>query len=654
MKKSSRILLTLAIILALFSAGLYFINKIFLPIQLKAIVIKNAEQTLHRKVTFDAFSYNIFKGFTLNNVTITSKDEPGKTFLHIDTLTAQIFFPALLSKNIILSAVHINNLSAHITRLNSNTWNFSDLLNHPHTAQTKTPLLINGLDIINASFTITDLAHATEYTEIINQVNIKGSLSFAGNFHLAGNLAFPATQGSASLTLVRDNNKQKIKCLLNLRNIAPLRYLRFLPTPETYSLTDLTIQSADTEVLIEKDTVLITGKAQIQDIDATPSPGYRAQGDLALNKIHLTITPKGLNYKGAFQLQGATLSWGEDHSLSGNLSMNKTQASLQGSNWTLGSEATIEGLFISIGNNQRFQSDITLSGLRASQTDNVITATSDITLNNAAAALDKDQSFSGNVTLKNTAVTFNGPDINATADILVNGLKASVRDTILNAALSSQASTLSLNSDGLDVRLAPIFTQCDVKSQGLHFTGTPSAMMHAVQSKNTALAPVYNGTINLTNGTLTGIPFIDKATHINGSLLLENDTLATRDLSFTTLGSTINANGKVSHLDQPIFNLSAKANPIDLAHLKTLSPQLFNNNNLDYSGTADLTVTLKGPASRLSKDGVSAVLLVKDAAVSSKNLNISLQHINGDLSYKAPILDWSNLSLDFQDKTLPS
>ena len=121
-----KIILITAIIAVFITAGIFYVNKVLLPVQIRGMIIKSAEEQLGRKVSFDDLSYNPLKGIIITNLTINSKDKPDEVFIHIQEASAQVLILPLLQKKIIIPAVRINSPSIRLVRFDENLWNWSD------------------------------------------------------------------------------------------------------------------------------------------------------------------------------------------------------------------------------------------------------------------------------------------------------------------------------------------------------------------------------------------------------------------------------------------------------------------------------------------------------------------------------------------------
>lgn len=70
MKKIFIILLILFLLLA---GGLVYLNKVFLPARIKALIVEGLKERTHKEVSLEGLSFSIFKGLMLRNLVIADK-----------------------------------------------------------------------------------------------------------------------------------------------------------------------------------------------------------------------------------------------------------------------------------------------------------------------------------------------------------------------------------------------------------------------------------------------------------------------------------------------------------------------------------------------------------------------------------------------------
>src|ERR1051326_4537905 len=80
-----------------------YINKVFLPVKLKEIILTKSEQYLHRKISYDNIDYHFLKGVVLENLTIYDKGDNPVPFVQVQQVRLNILLaPILKEKKIII------------------------------------------------------------------------------------------------------------------------------------------------------------------------------------------------------------------------------------------------------------------------------------------------------------------------------------------------------------------------------------------------------------------------------------------------------------------------------------------------------------------------------------------------------------------------
>lgn len=623
-----KILLTLAIIAAISSAGIFYVNKILLPVQVKAMVQKAAREALNRNVTFDSLQYNMLSGLVVKNLTIFSRENPDEIFIHIDSASAQVFFPGLLQKKIILPSVRVDNLSARVVRQNAGTWNFSDLLApqpkplpvtgaaDPAGTKAVAPMefIISGLAINHARIKLADLAGGDNFSEMIEPVNIHGSLNLAGNIHLTGDIGIPSTKGSVSFNVLAGMKDGNIKADVKLENIIADKYLRFVPEGVNIPIKTLTLTKASVELHLNGRDITVSGSARLDNIAASPATDLNVHGALTLDKAVLTLNSSGLRYTGAATLHEAGVEIGADRKFSGTVKTSGTTFLLKGQDWTLTTDADLNSLTAVLGDGQKILAGVTLTRLSAAQTGKNITARTDITVRDLSAGMP------GGISIK--------------------------------AALSAADAALAINDGALDILARPIFSRLELAlPQGLGFSGSPAIDAHVSLPPAGQGELSYTASIELKDSRLSGLPVIGDITAVSGLFKIKNNDADVKRASLTILGAPVELSGTVKNFIRPELKLRAEALNVNLALIEKVLPQIIKDNALNITGKADVSAYIIGNAALLPMKGLTVTAVLKDVTVESGKLKQSLEHVSGTLVYEASTLTWKKLAIGFTGKT---
>lgn len=618
-----KLLLTLAILSVVLCAGLYYVNKILLPVQIKGLILKAAEDTIHRRVTLASLSYNVLNGFIITDLTIYSKEDPAEAFVHIDQASAQLLFPALLQKKIILPSVTIINLSARISRFNENAWNFSDLAalgnSAPSKKDTAEPMdiIISGFSIQNASLKLTDMVGGDNFSEIITPIDLKGSLSLTGNVQVAGNIVIPSTKSTVNFDGRMNLRSSAVKASIELNNILTEKYLRFIPRAFTIPVKTAALSHIKAALSINGNTINVSGDADISAINAETVDGIKASGDLSLTGFNFTSDPNGIRFQGTAGLKGADIRLANGQQFSADLTAADTRFSLNGKDWTLSTNADLASPTAVIAEGQNVQAgSLALSQLNAAQTGTTLHA-------------------QANVTVKDLAAAFSG--------------------TAFKTSLTAPGTILELKNGIIDIKTSPAFTglgaSIPIGTEQITFSGIPTAVLHAVIPPAGQGSLSYDGSIELKNGSLKGLPIVNDIDTIHGLLQIKTDEVFLKDFSLSVFAIPVLINGTARNFADLNLDLKTEAKNIDLRVIAAVIPQIMKDNALSVTGTIDLSADINGKASLLAKQGVKAIALLKKVNIASGTLQQALANINGTLTYSGTKLAWNQLSADFQGQT---
>ena len=292
--------LTLAIILFIFSAGLFYVNKILLPVQMKAMAVKAAEDALHRKVSLDTLQYDPWNGLVLTGVSIAEKDDPARPFIQERSVALQVLLPALLQKKIVITALRIDAPRVALTRLDKDRWNFSDLI--PANSATPAPamdIVISGFSVEGGTIDVSDISSGEPFQETVNIPAIRGSFSLTGTFRVAGNLLFPATQGAIDIDSRISLLPQAFKGTVKIKNIIPGRYLRFSPVALPLNIRSLAIANANITASVQGKDISLSGDLDLPGVNISLPDGTALQGDISLSRISAAVTENEITLAGA-------------------------------------------------------------------------------------------------------------------------------------------------------------------------------------------------------------------------------------------------------------------------------------------------------------------------------------------------------------------
>jgi uncharacterized protein involved in outer membrane biogenesis len=687
-------LFIIAIVFLVFSLGLFYINKVLLPVQLKGMIIKSAEDALHRKVTFDTIQWGPLKGLAITNLTVYNQDNPEEVFLHIEKASAQVLFFPLFHKKLIVPWATIEKPSLRLVRMSPDVWNFSDLFKpapqqtSPGKGQAPPEILIGKCLLTGGRLKIVDNARPDAFSELIEPINIRGTVSLAAGLHLTGNVAFPETKGLVTFDTRTGLKNGSFKGEVQLTKVNLARYARFLP-PMPVDIRAAEINQASLNAHFQDNKLNVSGDGTFPLVDIGLANNLRIKSSLVLDKASLNLADRAFSLQGTVTAQGTTINLdeirklegdlrvgtmklsgnGSDLSFSGNLSGEKLRFSLDNDRSLTGNLRTTEttltwkankisaatdleirNLVANLGPQFKLTGDISSPQLKASQELGSLTIAGDLKAKKFLLNLGEGRKISGELSTKKTELTLEGQNIFLTGDTTLEGAQATLSGVTARGNLALPGASISVVDDKFDSKLKVDLKNAEIDlPQDITFRGAPSLTLR-LTSDLAFKKPAYTGTLVLENALLTGLPSVGKAEDVRGKIIIETDKLSTKDLTLNVLAIPVAISGEVRDLASPYLDLSASALKVDLALAEKVIPQLLKDNGLKLAGTADLSVHVSGLAAQLNQAEIAGNAKLYDASVTSEKLKQAAQKINGLLELTPLTLSWKDLGFLYQDR----
>ena len=108
----------------------------------------------------------------------------------------------------------------------------------------------------------------------------------------------------------------------------------------------------------------------------------------------------------------------------------------------------------------------------------------------------------------------------------------------------------------------------------------------------------YKGSITLSDGHIQGFAPIQSLDNVELDADFQNDEATINALSVNILDTNVRVNGTVKNFKNPVLNIIAEADELNLAKIKDLAPQMVNQYGLSFDGTSSVKVKFEGLASR--------------------------------------------------------
>lgn len=236
-------ILIILLICTVLTAGLVYINNVFLPVTLKDRLAQELSKALKRSVTIQSLFYIPLKGIILKNVAVQDNSSPGGKFFTAPEIRISVFYlPLFTQKKIIIPSLVLDHPRIILVRGPDGVWNIQDLValpstgaNQPAASQAKDPLsaYLTGLTITNGTIVVFDQAISKDPIETITNISVHASLALPKNMKAEIKI-FPETPGTLKLfaDLNYDFVTQDFLCLLNIENFSFEKLFPYMNKPD--------------------------------------------------------------------------------------------------------------------------------------------------------------------------------------------------------------------------------------------------------------------------------------------------------------------------------------------------------------------------------------------------------------------------------------
>lgn len=123
----------------LITGGVFYLNQVYLPKTIKALIIKGIEEQTNTKVSLDSVKVNLLKGLVLKNLVLSYNQT---SIINVKEASCIILPWAILQKKIIIPNISLNSAQLYIERKADGTFNLQDLFHAKESpAQAKEPII---------------------------------------------------------------------------------------------------------------------------------------------------------------------------------------------------------------------------------------------------------------------------------------------------------------------------------------------------------------------------------------------------------------------------------------------------------------------------------------------------------------------------------
>lgn len=245
--KKTIIIISVFIILAV-SAGLAYLNNVFLPRTAKSLIVKTIENTTQKKASLGSVRINIFKGIVLKDLVIYDN---AAEIVSIKEASCIFWFWGLMQKKIVIPGINLRSALIYLQRRNDGSFNLADLFvpKEGTLPETKGPQTIKGsgqgekqaagftfevykINITDSVLKFNDLSLVPAFNAELSNVDISIYLSLPNSLKFKGSAQYPGN--SRPNIYVNGEFKfdlNELKANLMLKNIPLVSFQGYYRSP---------------------------------------------------------------------------------------------------------------------------------------------------------------------------------------------------------------------------------------------------------------------------------------------------------------------------------------------------------------------------------------------------------------------------------------
>ncbi len=601
LKKTFFILVFLSLVIG---GGIFYLNTIFFPLQVKDILSSKATAWLKRNVSIGEIKLHPQKGFILKNIRVDEQLSSAVAFISIDEVRFNIVLPNFFrAREIFIPSITLDKPVVNLKRIEDTQWNFSDLLtksptktaNNSSTKSPKVRFSLGGVKIQNGQIIISDPA-SNETISALDaslQLSLPDAIRFESDFVIDADHCTFSTKGKFSLA------SQELNATIKTRNFNPPRLIHLTGVPLYVIFDHWLIDEADLAVQFKNKEWTLKGMI-IGPVDITTRTDIAVRTTGIIRSKNFTYHKRGRDFDlaGNFLATDTSVAVGADKMFSGNFSGTAISFQKSGDHFTMTGDLAAQKAKM-LWAKETLTGDIETKKIFFDKLDDklvlageskIINSTFkdpvwDMAINQAAANWKFDRHKNGflldipDLRAKNLSGLFLTTQVDGSAT--AQNIKIDSADEILDAKGHFATENLKL--------LWP---------SKISFAGNPQCDL--TLSRNPAVDDnkmIPSGVIHFSDDTFQGIPKITQVKNLTGQLVFRQDEASSKNLTLTLGQTPLSLTGTIKHFSVPDIDANVSGKDFDVSvDFKTASQrQNIRLEGLVYDGklSVDANVALQ-------------------------------------------------------------
>lgn len=311
MKKKTlkRLLFVFIFLIAAGAAGLFYLNKVVLPIKIRSLIIQNLENYTRKRASLKSVQFSLLKGLILENLILY---DGGKTLISVkEASCAFLILPIFKEKKIIIPVIKLREPRIFLNRRADNTINLMELVPGKKAEEKKQAfgIIVSGINVSDGQIDFQDDTFSPAFSKSIEDVNLGLHLDWpAGircNFRAKAKAAPPIlVEAYAEFQLLA----QELNAKISIKELPPEDFSVY------YSNSGLVIKNGKIDALVNlnlkvKENSLTTDiTAQNKNIVLSMDKLLLKLNSALKTNLQYNLRDKQLKYSGIAELVRADFS----------------------------------------------------------------------------------------------------------------------------------------------------------------------------------------------------------------------------------------------------------------------------------------------------------------------------------------------------------
>jgi hypothetical protein len=629
----------------------FYVNRIIFPRLIKKIAIERIEEALQRKVEISSIHFNWVRGIIIDKIIIYEKAPNDAVFAQAEQVSfGIIFFPGFKHYRISIPFINVRSPSVHLIRTGEDTWNFSDMF---IPAKTKNPpafeIAWGGISINDGKSLVDDISNERPWSEFFDNINLKLSLSYKGiSYDFTADI--PAKKGFVGATVYYQPLTKNTQAQIHLKNIDTASYLSLINIPDV-RINSGVIKEADLDISYTQDKTSAQGNMLVKDVDIT-SHEQTFKGDVEIRGLNAQYQNGDITARGQMALSNIqTKTPGLSAGGSAQAKVNDFEMSPQGITFIGSLDA--QNIFVALKDRQVQVDEVALDNIKIRKnTDGIQSVGNMVTKGLVVRWPDQNKNFSSrHILFENAQLNIvDQENISLSTKLSLDEMTLGLGENLL-VSEAVKADKLLFNLDEGIIKVSSILDFSKAKlvlNDHQTIEADPQLELALQMPLNDDRPMTYKGSITLSGARLQGFAPFQSLDNVELDADFQNDEATINALSINILDTNVRANGTVKNFKDPILNIVAEADELDLSKIKDLAPQIVDQYGLSFDGTSYVKVRFEGLVSDPLAGKIQAVASVKNVSAASRKFHQRIKNITGIVEATTDSLKWRDFTATYQ------